>query len=234
MGLLDGKVAFITGAARGQGRSHAITLAREGADIIAVDLCQQASTVPYPMATPDDLAETVKEVEALDRRIIAAQADVRDLAAADRGRRPGRRRARPPRHRAGQRGHLDPGADARDGRAGLERDDRHQPDRPVEDDPGRGAAHHRRRPRRVRRDHQLARRHLRQREHGALLGGQGRPGHADEDAGQGARPAEHPGQHGAPDHGGHRDDPERADLPSCSAPTSSTRPGRTSRWRRGR
>jgi (+)-trans-carveol dehydrogenase len=80
MGLLDGKVAFITGAARGQGRSHAITLAREGADIIAVDLCQQASTVPYPMATPEDLAETVKEVEALDRRIIAAQADIRDLA----------------------------------------------------------------------------------------------------------------------------------------------------------
>jgi (+)-trans-carveol dehydrogenase len=80
MGLLDGKVAFITGAARGQGRSHALTLAREGADIIAVDICQQASTVPYPMSTPDDLAETVKEVEALDRRIIAAQADVRDLA----------------------------------------------------------------------------------------------------------------------------------------------------------
>ena len=81
MGHLDGKVAFITGAARGQGRSHAITLAREGADIIAVDICRQAETVPYPMATPDDLAETVKEVEALDRRIIASQADVRDLAA---------------------------------------------------------------------------------------------------------------------------------------------------------
>ena len=81
MGQLDGKVAFITGAARGQGRSHAITLAREGADIIAVDLCQQAESVPYPMATPDDLAETVKEVEALDRRIVATQADVRDYAA---------------------------------------------------------------------------------------------------------------------------------------------------------
>jgi (+)-trans-carveol dehydrogenase len=81
MGLLEGKVAFITGAARGQGRSHALTLAREGADIIAVDICAQAETVPYPMATPDDLAETVKEVEALDRRIIATQADVRDLAA---------------------------------------------------------------------------------------------------------------------------------------------------------
>ena len=81
MGLLDGKVAFITGAARGQGRSHAITLAREGADIIAVDLCQQASTVPYPMSTPEDLAETVKEVEALDRRIVAVKADVRDYDA---------------------------------------------------------------------------------------------------------------------------------------------------------
>ena len=81
MGQLDGTVAFITGAARGQGRSHAITLAREGADIIAVDLCGQAETVPYPMATPDDLAETVKEVEALDRRIYAVAADIRDLAA---------------------------------------------------------------------------------------------------------------------------------------------------------
>jgi SDR family mycofactocin-dependent oxidoreductase len=81
MGLLDGKVAFITGAARGQGRSHALTLAREGADIIAVDICRQAPTVPYPMATPDDLAKTVKEVEALDRRIIASEVDVRDLAA---------------------------------------------------------------------------------------------------------------------------------------------------------
>jgi NAD(P)-dependent dehydrogenase (short-subunit alcohol dehydrogenase family) len=59
MGLLEGKVAFMTGAARGQGRSHALTLAREGADIIAVDICAQAETVPYPMATPDDLAGTV-------------------------------------------------------------------------------------------------------------------------------------------------------------------------------
>jgi SDR family mycofactocin-dependent oxidoreductase len=81
MGKLEGKVAFITGAARGQGRSHAIRLAQEGADIIAVDICQQIATVGYPMSTPDDLAETAKEVEALDRRIYAAQADVRDLAA---------------------------------------------------------------------------------------------------------------------------------------------------------
>ena len=80
-GRVEGKVAFITGAARGQGRSHAIRLAEEGADIIAVDLCRDYATVPYPMATPADLAETVKAIEALDRRIVAAQADVRDLAA---------------------------------------------------------------------------------------------------------------------------------------------------------
>jgi (+)-trans-carveol dehydrogenase len=81
MGRVEGKVAFITGAARGQGRSHAVRLAEEGADIIAVDLCAQVDTVPYPMATPEDLAQTVKAVEALDRRIIATQADVRDFAA---------------------------------------------------------------------------------------------------------------------------------------------------------
>ncbi|PZF79523.1 mycofactocin-coupled SDR family oxidoreductase [Jiangella anatolica] len=78
MGKLEGKVAFITGAARGQGRSHAIRLAQEGADIIAVDICKQIDSVAYPMSTPEDLAETVKEVEALDRRIVAAEADVRD------------------------------------------------------------------------------------------------------------------------------------------------------------
>jgi SDR family mycofactocin-dependent oxidoreductase len=81
MGKLEGKVAFITGAARGQGRSHAIRLAQEGADIIAVDIAGQIESVPYPMSTPQDLALTVKEVEALDRRIYSAQADVRDRAA---------------------------------------------------------------------------------------------------------------------------------------------------------
>ena len=80
-GRVEGKVAFITGAARGQGRSHAVRLAQEGADIIAVDLCGQVDSVPFPMATPEDLAETVKEVEALDRRIVATQADVRDYRA---------------------------------------------------------------------------------------------------------------------------------------------------------
>jgi SDR family mycofactocin-dependent oxidoreductase len=81
MGKLEGKVAFITGAARGQGRSHAVRLAEEGADIIAVDICRQIASVAYPMSTPDDLAETAKQVEALDRRIYTAQADVRDAAA---------------------------------------------------------------------------------------------------------------------------------------------------------
>lgn len=81
MGRLDGKVAFITGAARGQGRSHALRMAQEGADIIAVDISQQIETVPYGMATAEDLAETVRQVEALDRRIVASEADVRDYDA---------------------------------------------------------------------------------------------------------------------------------------------------------
>jgi (+)-trans-carveol dehydrogenase len=80
-GRVARKVAFITGAARGQGRSHAIRLAQEGADIIAVDSLAPVDTVPYPMATEEDLAQTVKEVEALDRRIIATQVDVRDYDA---------------------------------------------------------------------------------------------------------------------------------------------------------
>jgi SDR family mycofactocin-dependent oxidoreductase len=78
-GRVAGKVAFITGAARSQGRSHAIRLAQEGADIIAVDIAGPVDSVTaYPMATEEDLAETVKEVEALDRRIVARKADVRD------------------------------------------------------------------------------------------------------------------------------------------------------------
>lgn len=75
---LEGKVAFITGAARGQGRSHAVRLAEEGADIIAIDLCEQIESNPYPLATPEDLAETVALVEKLGRRIVARKADVRE------------------------------------------------------------------------------------------------------------------------------------------------------------
>ena len=81
MGRVEGKVAFITGAARGQGRSHAVRLAQEGADVIAVDVPYGFDTVPYDGATAADLEQTVREVEALDRRIVALEADVRDLAA---------------------------------------------------------------------------------------------------------------------------------------------------------
>jgi SDR family mycofactocin-dependent oxidoreductase len=80
MGRVQGKVAFVTGAARGQGRSHAVRLAEEGADIIAVDLCQDIPTIGYPMATPEDLDETAKLVEKTGRGIVTAQADVRDAA----------------------------------------------------------------------------------------------------------------------------------------------------------
>jgi SDR family mycofactocin-dependent oxidoreductase len=79
MGLLDGKVAFITGLARGQGRSHALTLAAEGADIVGIDLCAKPTSTPYPAASIDDLEETVRLVEELGARIVARQADVRDL-----------------------------------------------------------------------------------------------------------------------------------------------------------
>lgn len=88
MGRVDGKVAFITGAARGQGRSHAVRLAEEGADIIAIDVCAE---IPFftDTARPEDLEETVRQVEALGRRIVARQVDVRDFdamkAAADAG-----------------------------------------------------------------------------------------------------------------------------------------------------
>jgi SDR family mycofactocin-dependent oxidoreductase len=81
VGRVAGKVAFITGAARGQGRSHALRLAEEGADIIAVDLCQDIETIGYPMARPEDLEETAKLVEKTGRGIVTAQADVRDAAA---------------------------------------------------------------------------------------------------------------------------------------------------------
>jgi SDR family mycofactocin-dependent oxidoreductase len=81
MGKLEGQVAFITGAARGQGRSHAQRLAQEGCSIIGIDICQNISTVPYPGATPDDLRETQRLVEEADQNFLGAEVDVRDLSA---------------------------------------------------------------------------------------------------------------------------------------------------------
>src|SRR5207249_1091647 len=78
MGRVEGKVAFITGAARGQGRSHALRLAEEGADIIAVDLCEDIASNGYQLAAPEDLQETVKLVEKAGREVLATTVDVRD------------------------------------------------------------------------------------------------------------------------------------------------------------
>jgi len=81
-GSLEGRVAFVTGAARGQGRAHAVRLAGEGADIVAIDVCASVSdTITYAMPTPEDLAETVRQVEATGRKVLAREVDIRDLAA---------------------------------------------------------------------------------------------------------------------------------------------------------
>jgi len=80
-GRVEGKVAFITGAARGQGRAHAVRLAQEGADIIAVDICKQIDSVRIPLSTPEDLAETADLVKGHNRRIYTAEVDVRDYDA---------------------------------------------------------------------------------------------------------------------------------------------------------
>ena len=80
MGRVAGKTAFVTGAARGQGRCHAVRLAEEGADIIAVDLCRDIDTIGYPMASPEDLDETARLIEKTSQKVEIAQADVRDAA----------------------------------------------------------------------------------------------------------------------------------------------------------
>ena len=81
-GTLEGKVAFVTGAARGQGRAHAIRLAEEGADIIAIDICAPVDeSITYPLATSEELAETARLVEAAGRKVLAREIDIRDLGA---------------------------------------------------------------------------------------------------------------------------------------------------------
>jgi SDR family mycofactocin-dependent oxidoreductase len=81
MGSLDGRVVFITGAARGQGRSHAVMCAEEGADIVGVDICENLDVVPYALGTAEDLEETARLVEKTGRQMLTRKADVRDLAA---------------------------------------------------------------------------------------------------------------------------------------------------------
>lgn len=81
MGLLDGRVIFITGAARGQGRSHAVTFAEEGANIVGVDICHDLDAVPYKLSTIEDLDETARLVEKTGQEMLVQQADVRDKAA---------------------------------------------------------------------------------------------------------------------------------------------------------
>ena len=83
MGRVSGKVAVISGAARGQGRSHALKLAGEGAEIIALDICADIASNAYALATPADLADTARDIEALGQRVEAIQVDVRDRAAVD-------------------------------------------------------------------------------------------------------------------------------------------------------
>ncbi|HYX98241.1 MAG TPA: SDR family mycofactocin-dependent oxidoreductase, partial [Mycobacterium sp.] len=75
-GRVEGKVAFVSGAARGQGRSHAVRLAEEGADIIAIDVCAPVPSITYPLATPEELDETVRGVEAAGRKVLARHVDV--------------------------------------------------------------------------------------------------------------------------------------------------------------
>ena len=85
VGTLEGRVAFVTGAARGQGRAHAVRLANEGADVIAIDVCGPVSdTITYPPATSEELAETARQVEATGRKVLAREVDIRDLAAQQR------------------------------------------------------------------------------------------------------------------------------------------------------
>jgi NAD(P)-dependent dehydrogenase (short-subunit alcohol dehydrogenase family) len=103
MGRFDGKVVLITGGARGQGRSHALAFAKEGAEIVVTDIAKQVETVPYGMSSESDLAETVAQVEALDRRCLSFVADARHRGHQRRGRgcdqrvRPDRHPARQPR-----------------------------------------------------------------------------------------------------------------------------------------
>ena len=109
MGSLDGKVAFITGVARGQGRSHAVRLAADGADIIGVDICADIPVQPLPMASRDELDETIALVEAQGGKMLGSVADVRDFAQVNAALDCRGRALRAPRHRLRQCRYRDDG-----------------------------------------------------------------------------------------------------------------------------
>ena len=139
-GTLEGRVAFITGAARGQGRAHAIRLANEGADIIAIDICGPISeTITYPLATSEDLAETVQAVEATGRKVLAREVDIRDLAALQQVVADGVEQFGRLDILVANAGRAQLGPDVRDVRRAVGHRHRRQPERHVADHPCRSA-----------------------------------------------------------------------------------------------
>ena len=178
-GPLDGRVAFITGAARGQGRAHAIRLATEGADIIAIDICGPISdTITYPLATSEELAETVRAVEATGRKVLAREVDIRDLAALQQVVADGIEQFGRLDIVVANAGRAELGPDVRDVRRAVGHRHRRQLERHLADDSRGGARDDRSRQRRVDHHRQLVGRnegHARQR---PLLGVQARPGRA--------------------------------------------------------
>ena len=193
MGRVDGKVALVTGAARGLGRSHAVRLAEEGASIIAIDACADVESVPYPLASEEDLAETARLVEAEGGRMHTAVADVRDLDGLTSAVKDGIDVARRSRHRRRQRGNLELRAALGADRGAVAGHDRRQPDRRLEDDQGHGPDVARA-GQRLDRPDQLARRHLRDAQHRPLRRREARGHRTDADPLGGARALRHPRQ----------------------------------------
>ena len=201
MGMLDGKVAFITGGARGQGRAHAVTCAREGADVIIADVIDQLPTVPYQLATQgrprrDRPARRGATTGGRSRsRPTSASQEQLDVAVAA-----GLSRARQGRHPDRERRHLDARLVLGAHRRAVGRDDRRQPHRRMEGGEGRRAAHDRA-PQRVDRDHRVGERPGSRPVHRALRGRQARPDRADAQPRAGTRPVRHPLQRHQPRRG---------------------------------
>ena len=217
MGRLSDRVAFVTGAARGQGRAHCVRLAEEGADIIAIDIAGPVVGSPVEPATMEQLEETRGLVEKTGRRALFARADVRDFDSMKNVVDEGVRRF----------GRLDvvvanAGTMRRRPHVGTHRGavaarHRRQPDRRVEDDQGHRSAHDRGRQRRIDHHHELRRRVPRLSHVGRLRRGQARPRRAVPDARGRSVPVQHPRQHDPPQRRQHGDD-EGPRSDSRSAP----------------